>query len=83
MAWGCVAASAVGNLVFIESTMKKEDYLSILRQNVTPSVEKLGLGGNWTFQHDNDPKHSSQNCKGMVALSNAYSIWPSATIPRP
>ena len=30
--------------------MKKEDYVSILQQNVTPSVEK--------FQQDNDSKHS-------------------------
>ena len=40
----------VGNLVFIESTMKGEVYLSILQQNVTPSVVKLGLGRNWIFQ---------------------------------
>ena len=33
-----------GNLVFIESTMKKEDYLRILQQNITSSVEKLVLG---------------------------------------
>ena len=45
MAWGCMATSGVGNLVFIELTMK-EDYLSILQQNVTPRVEKLGLRGN-------------------------------------
>ena len=45
-AWGCMAASGIFNLVFIESTMKKEDYLSILQQNINPSVEKLGLRGN-------------------------------------
>ena len=39
--------------------MKKEDYLSILQQNVTHSVEKLGLRGNFIFQQDNDPKQSS------------------------
>ena len=38
--------------------MKKEDYLSILQQNVTSRVEKLGLGGSWIFQQDNNPKHS-------------------------
>ena len=46
MVWGSMTASEVYNLVFIESTMKQEDYLSIPQQNVTPSVEKLGLGGN-------------------------------------
>lgn len=63
MVWGCMAASGVGNLVFIESTMKKEDYLSILRHNVAPSVEKLCLAENWIFQQDNDPKHSSKLVK--------------------
>ena len=47
MVWGCMEASEVGNLVFIESTMKKTVYPSIQQQNVASSVEKLGLGGNW------------------------------------
>lgn len=59
MVWGCMAASGVGNLVFIESTMNKIDYLNILKENVAPSVEKLGLPSNWVFQQDNDPKHTS------------------------
>ena len=63
MVWGCRVRSGVGNLVFMESTMKKEDYFSILQQNVTPRVEKLGLGGNWMFQQDNEPKHSSRIVK--------------------
>ena len=66
MLWGCMAASGIGNLVFIESTIKKADYLSILQQNVTPSVEKLGLGGNWIFQQGNDPKHSSEIVKDWL-----------------
>lgn len=63
MVWGCMAASGVGNLVFIESTMKKEDYLNILSHNVAPSVEKLSLPQNWIFQQDNDPKHTSKIVK--------------------
>ena len=38
--------------------MKKEDYLSILQQINTPSVEKLGWEGNWIYQQDIDSKHS-------------------------
>lgn len=59
MVWGCMAASGVGNLEFIESTMNKYDYLNILKQHLAPSVEKLGLPRVWTFQQDNDPKHTS------------------------
>ena len=49
--------------MFIESTMKKEDYLKILLQNVGPSVQKLGLQQNWIFHQDNDSKHTSKIVK--------------------
>ena len=58
-----MAASGVVNLVFIESITKKEDYLSILQQNNTSSVEKLSLGENCIYQQDNDHKHSSKIVK--------------------
>uniref|UniRef100_A0A0K8UIS9 Transposable element Tcb2 transposase n=1 Tax=Bactrocera latifrons TaxID=174628 RepID=A0A0K8UIS9_BACLA len=40
--------------------MNKFDYLNILKNNVAPSVEKLGLSENWIFQQDNDPKQKSK-----------------------
>ena len=64
-----MAPSGVGNLLLIELTMKKEDYFSILQQNVTSSVGKLGLGGNWIIQHDNDPKHCSKIVKELLLYS--------------
>lgn len=67
MVWGCMAASGVGNLVFIESTMRKEDYLKILQQNLKSSVQKLGLSPNWTFQQDNDPKHTAHVVKNWLS----------------
>lgn len=63
MVWGCMAVSGVGNLVFIESTMNKIDYLNILKNNLRPTVEKLGLDSTWVFQQDNDPKHTSKVVK--------------------
>ena len=63
MVWGCMAAGEVGNLVFIEGTMNKDDYLKILRDNLSPSVEKLGLDQSWVFQKDNDPKHTAKLVK--------------------
>lgn len=56
MVWGCMATSGVGNLVSIESTMRKEEYLKILRKDIQPSVRKLGLEDDWTFHQDNGPK---------------------------
>ncbi|KAH8292862.1 hypothetical protein KR044_001663, partial [Drosophila immigrans] len=59
MVWGAVAASGVGNLVFIEGNMDRFQYKSILDHNLKPSVKKLCLGESWIFQQDNDPKHTA------------------------
>lgn len=63
MVWGCMAASGVGTLVFIDSTMNKTDYLNIKKKKILSSVEKLGLGQSWIFQQDNDPKHTAKIVK--------------------
>lgn len=63
MVWGAVAASGVGNLVFVEGNMDRFQYKSILEQNLGASVNKLDLGESWIFQQDNDPKHNAQVVK--------------------
>ena len=59
MVWGCMSASGVGNLTFIESTMNQYDYINILKNNLHQSSEKLGLPRDFYFQQDNDPKHTA------------------------
>jgi transposase len=59
MVWGAMAAAGVGNLVFIDTTMDRFQYLTILKDNLKASVEKLGLEQSWIFQQDNDPKHTA------------------------
>ncbi|GFU13942.1 transposable element Tcb2 transposase [Trichonephila clavipes] len=59
MVWGCMAASGVGKLVFIDGIMHKMAYLNILQNNLKESADKLGLGSNFIFQQDNDPKHTA------------------------
>lgn len=66
MVWGAVAASGVGNLVFVEGNMNRFQYKSILEQNLQQSVDKLCLGASWIFQQDNDPKHTSQIVKDWL-----------------
>ncbi|GFX43930.1 transposable element Tc1 transposase [Trichonephila clavipes] len=63
MVWGAMAATGVGNLVFIDGNMNKFGYLKILQSNLHPSVQKLGLGSNFVFQQDNDPKHTAKIVK--------------------
>lgn len=63
MVWGSVAAAGVGTLHFIEGKMDQHKYLQILRANVQPSVDRLGLGKHWIFQQDSDPKHTANTVR--------------------
>ncbi|KAK3550845.1 hypothetical protein QTP70_006165 [Hemibagrus guttatus] len=67
-----------GNLITVNGTMKKEQYIKILNNNIRQSAEKLGLGHQWTFQHDNDPKHTAKVVKKWLADKNINVLqWPS------
>ena len=57
MVWGYFSRAGVGNLHFIDVTMDRFAYREILEKNLMESANNLGLGGNFVFQHDNDPKH--------------------------
>ncbi|KAJ4426477.1 hypothetical protein ANN_27291 [Periplaneta americana] len=50
-----MSASGVGELVFIEDLMKKEDYLHLLQHNLVKSAEKLGIEKEFMFYQNNDP----------------------------
>ncbi len=57
MALGCMAASGLDKLHFIDGTMNLEMYVEILQRQMLPSARKL-LGRLYIFQHDNDAKHT-------------------------
>ncbi|GFW16847.1 transposable element Tc1 transposase [Trichonephila clavipes] len=59
MVWGCMATSGLGKLVFIDGIIHKMAYLNILQNNLKESADNLGLGSNFIFQQDNDPKHTA------------------------
>ena len=60
MVWGAMSAGGVGNIVFVETTMDKNHYLNILKENLEASAEKLGIKDDFRFVQDNDPKHKSK-----------------------
>lgn len=74
MVWGCMAAEGVGKLVFIESTMDQFAYLNILKTNMKQSVRQLGLGDDFWFQHDNDPKHTANNVKLWLLYNTKHQL---------
>ena len=63
LVWGCMSASGVGNLHFIDGIMDHKMYIDILKTNLHPSAAKMDLEGNFIFQQDNDPKHTALNTK--------------------
>ena len=72
--WGCFSASGPGNLVKVEGIMKKEQYIQILEDNIRQSAENLHLGPNWTYQQDNDPKHTAKAVKKWFQ-DGAVELW--------
>lgn len=80
MVWGCFGNDCVGDLVKIDGIMKKEEYLEILQNNAMPSGQRI-IGRGFTFQEDNDPKHSSKLCRGFLMEKQKrrmmnYMTWP-------
>lgn len=63
MVWGCMSANGVGNLVFIDGILNQYGYINILKENLIPSAEKLGIRSTFKLYADNDPKHNSLNAK--------------------
>ncbi|GBM87928.1 hypothetical protein AVEN_186028-1 [Araneus ventricosus] len=58
-----MSASELGNLVFIDGIMNHALYLNILRDNLKLSAQNLGIGNNFVYYQDNDPKHTALNVR--------------------
>ncbi len=78
MLWGALSANETGKLVRVVGRMKKEDYCKILEENLRVSVEMAGIGDNFIFVQDNDPKHTSEFVMNWLS-SNRIEVldWPS------
>ncbi|KAK3544260.1 hypothetical protein QTP86_008735 [Hemibagrus guttatus] len=76
MLWGCFSVTGTGNLVKVDGIMKKEDYLKILVENLVVSAHKLNLPENWTYQQDNEPKHTARVVKQWFR-DKQWLEWPS------
>lgn len=60
---GCMSASGVGKLVFIDGRMDQYVYKRILQKNLLASARQLGIAADFVFQQDNDPKHTAKSVK--------------------
>jgi transposase len=77
MVWGGFAAHGVGNLYKINGILEQYQYHSIIRDQLVPSARKLFNSRNWTFQEDNDPKHTANSTKALYnQLKISREEWP-------
>ena len=60
MLWGCFSSAGTEALVKIKVKMDGAKYRKILEENLLPTAGKLKYGQTFTFQHDNDPKHTAK-----------------------
>ena len=44
----------------VKGKMDKAKYRKLLEENLLPSARKLKLGRKFSFQHDNEPKHTAK-----------------------
>ena len=57
--WGCFSAAWTGRIVRIEAKINGAKYKKIL-DNMLQSAQDLRLGRRFTFQQDDDPKHTAK-----------------------
>ena len=58
-----MAASGIGELMFIAGTMDQYIYMDILKNNFLRSAQKLGLQDDYYFEQDKHPKHIANNVR--------------------
>ena len=78
MLWGCFSAAGTGRLVRIEGKMNGAKYREILDENLLQSTQDLRLGRRFTFQQDNDPKHTAKTTQEWLRDKSLNVLeWPS------
>ena len=60
MLWGCFSAAGTERLIRIEGKMNGAKYRKILSGNLHQSAQDLRMEQSFTFQQDNDPKHTAK-----------------------
>ena len=78
MLWGCFSAAGTGRLARIEGKMKGAKYRPILDENLLQRAQDLRLGQRFTFQQDNDSKHTAKTTQERLQDKSLNVLeWPS------
>ena len=78
MLLGCFYVAGTGRLVRIEAKMNGAKYREILDENLLQMTQDLRLGRRFTFQQDNDPKHTAKTSHEWLRDKSLKGLeWPS------
>ncbi len=66
MLWSCFSAAGTEGLIRVEEKLNAPKYWDSLNENPVQSIQNLRLGRRFTFQHDNDPKHTTEATTGVA-----------------
>ena len=59
MIWGCISWNGTGKLHICEKKVNADYYMTILQNNLPPSIKKLKLTKDFQFLQDNAPPHKA------------------------
>jgi len=75
--WGCFSYDGVRTLYLVDGNLQSKQYCKILKEAMGPSAHELFPQGEFLFQQDNDPKHTSQMTWDYLdAKGIDYMDWP-------
>ena len=78
MLWGCFSEAGTERLVRIEAKMNGAKYRGILDENLLQSPQDLRLGPRFSFQQDNEPKHTAKTTQEWLWDKSLNVLeWPS------
>jgi hypothetical protein len=77
--WACMSSKGIGAMEFIDGKMTGEVYKGILKKHLRKAADKL-FDGNWKFQQDNDPKHTSKTVMNWLQEEKIELVpWPAGS----
>ncbi|KAI0238241.1 Ficolin-2 [Lamellibrachia satsuma] len=78
MVWGCMSGRGVGLLYLCVDTMRQDQYIRVLRNQMLPSAGTLyGEGQAFVFQQDNAPCHKARRVCDYLEHSGVEVLdWP-------